>query len=530
MQGHVLIDHWVFQRNKFQWSDGSWFVNTNKMSAQAAKFFLQNEPRVFMECMNNTMCNNITSNQVKRHHIIMNTIRNMSDGMLGIPSNHKCLGMVVRYDFHFDTILFVPIPCYIEFLASSVCMKDISYEPRFVDNFQTEILNTLTQNLLYKENTTTIMKLPKLQCPHGAFATTYFMCFNFFLLPSIFSMDQITSVKKVLQYEEVKVTFVHNTVIYSYNQSCFEHTELPMFIQEAENVGKHTFKADRKRVVLKVLNALLKIANEGEIMLIATWHPNVSSGLSNIEERGKYTYSVKQYTIVCVDNMRPMSDNSVLPSLVPVRQFLKCTEGFYVAASQQHMCNDKINYNERTCSPFLLDYWQDNYCTGVCKGLSVACGNKCISLDDICDLKPDCGAGGWDERLCDERQLNYTSHLSQIRLFTEVSDLANKTYNIKCSLTNETFSSEFVCQYDLDHDLTLKHCPSGVHLVECRHIRCLHGFRCYLSYCIPLHMICDGKEDCMLGEDEVMCDDFQIREPVLLCRSRNMQANNKGRR
>ena len=42
----------------------------------------------------------------------------------------------------------------------------------------------------------------------------------------------------------------------------------------------------------------------------------------------------------------------------------------------------------------------------------------------------------------------------------------------------------------------------------CTHFKCIGYFKCPHSFCLPLKYICDGKNDCPEGEDEVNCIDL----------------------
>ena len=46
------------------------------------------------------------------------------------------------------------------------------------------------------------------------------------------------------------------------------------------------------------------------------------------------------------------------------------------------------------------------------------------------------------------------------------------------------------------------------HLRHCYHHECLGMFKCYRSYCIPYHYVCDRQSDCPAGEDENACENL----------------------
>jgi len=44
-----------------------------------------------------------------------------------------------------------------------------------------------------------------------------------------------------------------------------------------------------------------------------------------------------------------------------------------------------------------------------------------------------------------------------------------------------------------------------MHLTHCETWTCKNTFKCPGSYCLPVHMVCDGDSDCEHGEDEALC-------------------------
>ena len=49
-------------------------------------------------------------------------------------------------------------------------------------------------------------------------------------------------------------------------------------------------------------------------------------------------------------------------------------------------------------------------------------------------------------------------------------------------------------------------CPGGTDEANCPRYKCRGQFRCHnSSYCVPPHSICNGINDCPLGDDEFFC-------------------------
>ena len=46
------------------------------------------------------------------------------------------------------------------------------------------------------------------------------------------------------------------------------------------------------------------------------------------------------------------------------------------------------------------------------------------------------------------------------------------------------------------------HCRTTEHLQYCADHQCPDMFKCKASYCIAIHMVCDGVNDCPENEDE----------------------------
>ena len=65
------------------------------------------------------------------------------------------------------------------------------------------------------------------------------------------------------------------------------------------------------------------------------------------------------------------------------------------------------------------------------------------------------------------------------------------------------------------------HCSDTEHLTYCGRYQCPAMFKCAYSYCIPLHMICDGINDCPDSEDESFCGEL-VANGVLRCRQDNI--------
>ena len=86
---------------------------------------------------------------------------------------------------------------------------------------------------------------------------------------------------------------------------------------------------------------------------------------------------------------------------------------------------------------------------------------------------------------------------------------------------SECFLRHKRCIFERDIFGEPVHCSDTEHLTYCEHYQCPAMFKCANSYCIPLHMICDGINDCPDSEDESFCGEL-ITKGLLRCRQVNI--------
>ena len=77
--------------------------------------------------------------------------------------------------------------------------------------------------------------------------------------------------------------------------------------------------------------------------------------------------------------------------------------------------------------------------------------------------------------------------------------------------SNETFPNLELCLLVRDQYGVTKHCNNTEHLHYCVDFSCPNHYKCPRSYCIPMHLVCDGVKDCPQGEDEEQCSEFVCR-------------------
>ena len=169
----------------------------------------------------------------------------------------------------------------------------------------------------------------------------------------------------------------------------------------------------------------------------------------------------------------------------------------------------------------LLIQWNENEesCSHACS-MHNNCATNCTLPDCICSLLyHQCTRGGCVQRsvvcdgvvncvddVSDELACNIRSegNAYKKRLIKSDVSLCN-------SFSNETYPNTEICLLVRDRYGVTKHCPNTEHLHYCADFQCPKHYKCQDSYCIPLHMVCDGVKDCPEGQDEDHCAGFTCR-------------------
>ncbi|KAL4235446.1 hypothetical protein ACF0H5_007082 [Mactra antiquata] len=106
------------------------------------------------------------------------------------------------------------------------------------------------------------------------------------------------------------------------------------------------------------------------------------------------------------------------------------------------------------------------------------------------------------------------SSLSQLKLnigtldcYQDPIQYSNTT--VPCQ-NGRIYDTKYKCILEYD-DYNKPHgCNDLSHLTNCDLFQCDAGYtKCKSGYCIPLHYICNGKNDCIHGEDELNCDSME---------------------
>lgn len=124
---------------------------------------------------------------------------------------------------------------------------------------------------------------------------------------------------------------------------------------------------------------------------------------------------------------------------------------------------------------------------------------NCIPLEAVCDRHRDC-PGKFHE---DEQESS--CYMMQNRSLT----LNRQMQTFLCQ-SGQRIDPKYKCIYEFDQYGYQIGCRDVSHLRACEKFQCSKDYvKCPNSYCIPPRYICDGKRDCVGGEDEIDCKTFE---------------------
>ena len=152
---------------------------------------------------------------------------------------------------------------------------------------------------------------------------------------------------------------------------------------------------------------------------------------------------------------------------------------------------------------------REHYCLGY-----QCLSGECIPLVYVNDLIPDCPGGqAEDEKIF-------------LRMFyhKERFDCVDRSQHQCVAGLSVCFPLDKLCVFDLDEEQNIIWCRNGAHLSDCGYINCTNSYKCPQSYCLPFHLVCNGRRDCIHGEDEHMCDDY-ICKGLLRCKGSRICAH-----
>ena len=133
----------------------------------------------------------------------------------------------------------------------------------------------------------------------------------------------------------------------------------------------------------------------------------------------------------------------------------------------------------------------------LCLGFRCKSGD-CKHLNFVNDLIPDCPGFSAEDEV-------YGLSIKYHNVSYRCSDQSHVTCfpgHSKCFRMNQ------LCLYDTDEFENTAFCRNAAHLRDCDWIECTNSFKCYQSYCIPFRLLCNGREDCLEGDDEKNCENY----------------------
>ena len=125
----------------------------------------------------------------------------------------------------------------------------------------------------------------------------------------------------------------------------------------------------------------------------------------------------------------------------------------------------------------------------------------CVHQTFVCDGIVHCPADDSDELMC---QFQLEKNTQRKRILNDAFSLCN-------SFSDKMYPNNEICLLTRDQYGVTEHCSNTEHLRYCLDFRCPNHYKCFESYCIPLHLVCDGVADCPHGEDEDLCREFECQ-------------------
>ena len=274
-------------------------------------------------------------------------------------------------------------------------------------------------------------------------------------------------------------------------------------------ITRFSQKSTLDAVLIQLLSAWtmpLYIGQKRQTIYVVKWHNN-----NNCE---CYT-SVDTFYM---ENKAWHSDNSCKcsmehPSLIIIPQIqtmipnhlLSCENGNFKQKIYQCDGDDdcRRREDEQNCSHICSDH---SDCTKGCISPNCICRQLyhqctlggCVHQTFICDGVVHCPADDSDELMC---QYQLSRNTRKDRFGNDAVSLCN-------SFSSETYPNNEICLLTRDQYGVTEHCSNTEHLRFCVDFRCPNHYKCFESYCIPLHLVCDGIEDCPTGQDEEHCEGF----------------------
>ncbi|ELU03239.1 hypothetical protein CAPTEDRAFT_211180 [Capitella teleta] len=226
------------------------------------------------------------------------------------------------------------------------------------------------------------------------------------------------------------------------------------------------------------------------------------------------------------------------------RNTFRCNDGSCILIS--HVCDgecDCLDGEDEICSHLcsIDEFHQFLSCIRDCYPHNCTCSEThfqclsgaCIPFERLCNGIPDCSDSS-DEHGCASRLTPKQDSHEYFHCFSDGTQIRVQLLNdlipdcpdgsdenefelspsattcpsnmSKCHPKHPLcYNQTAHCHYDIDELGHLKYCRNGGHLHGCMWVMCPDEFKCHHSYCIPIHRVCDGINDCPMKDDEKDC-------------------------
>ena len=286
-------------------------------------------------------------------------------------------------------------------------------------------------------------------------------------------------------------------------------------------ISKHI---DNRRILNSVPHDILKIENPVLKRILTAWTMALYTGQKRTTiyvVNRRFNHNCECYTSIdimymenktwyndksCSCSMRYPTLTVVSPkkTLIP-KHLYSCEDGNFRQATYRCDGNADCHRREDERNCFHICSTPPNCIKGctipdcICTQMYHQCTlGGCVHQTFVCDGIVHCAADDSDELMCLQQ---YWRTPEKRKFIGVVSSFCN-------IYRNETYPNNEICLLTRNQNGITKHCRNTEHLRFCIDFRCPNYYKCLESYCIPLHLVCDGIKDCPTGQDESHCSEF----------------------
>ena len=299
--------------------------------------------------------------------------------------------------------------------------------------------------------------------------------------------------------------FQCNSRYIEYNEYCIRISKSVSNSQTTRFSQKSTLDA----VLMRLLSAWtmpLYISQKRQTIYVVKWHGNNNcecyTSVDTFYMENKAWRSDKKCT--CSINYPSLIIVPQIKTIIPNHLF-SCEDNNF--KQRIYLCDGEDDCprrdDERSCFHICSNH---SDCTKGCISPSCICKQLyhqctfggCVHQTFVCDGIVQCFADDSDELRC---QYQLSRNTQKKRFGNDAVSLCN-------SFSNENYPNNEICLLTRDQYGVTEHCSNTEHLRFCVDFRCPNHYKCFESYCIPLHLVCDGIKDCPTGQDEEHCERF----------------------